>query len=108
LFLRLISSLTKDDKIIANQIVLHSDVLVLAPLHAITNVLWFHHQSITEQAYGWQQNAGVQEMAINIPAFRNAIPQCDVFEEKRIHKEEKMKLVENLKNTEIKNTAVTK
>lgn len=94
--------LTKDDKIIANpNCSTIQMVLVLAPLHKkynIKRVIVSTYQSITGtgvKAVKQLENeyAGVQsEMAYKYPIHRNAIPQCDVFEDNGYTKEE-MKLV---------------
>jgi len=96
------SLLTKDDKIIANpNCSTIQMVLVLAPLHKkynIKRVIVSTYQSITGTGVKAVQQleneyAGVQgEMAYKYPIHRNAIPQCDVFEENGYTKEE-MKLV---------------
>lgn len=96
------SSLTKDDKIIANpNCSTIQMVLTLAPLHAkydIKRIVVSTYQSITGtgvKAVRQLENeyAGLQdEMAYKYPIHRNAIPQCDSFEENGYTKEE-MKLV---------------
>ena len=96
------SLLTKEDKIIANpNCSTIQMVLVLAPLHKkynIKRVIVSTYQSITGtgvKAVKQLENeyAGVQgEMAYKYPIHRNAIPQCDLFEENGYTKEE-MKLV---------------
>ena len=96
------SQLTKDDKIIANpNCSTIQMVLVLAPLHTkykIKRVIVSTYQSITGTGVKAVQQleneyAGVQgEMAYKYPIHRNAIPQCDSFEENGYTKEE-MKLV---------------
>jgi len=94
--------LTKEDKIIANpNCSTIQMVMVLAPLHKkyqIKRVVVSTYQSITgtgvkavkqlENEYQALQG----EMAYHYPIHRNAIPQCDVFEENGYTKEE-MKLV---------------
>ncbi|MEZ7499659.1 aspartate-semialdehyde dehydrogenase [Flavobacterium sp. Arc3] len=111
------SSLTKEDKIIANpNCSTIQMVLVLAPLHKkynIKRVIVSTYQSITGtgvKAVEQLENeyAGVQgEMAYKYPIHRNAIPQCDVFEENGYTKEE-MKLVrETQKILDDKTIAVT-
>ena len=100
------SQLTKDDKIIANpNCSTIQMVLVLAPLHAkykIKRVIVSTYQSITGTGVKAVQQleneyAGVQgEMAYKYPIHRNAIPQCDSFEENGYTKEE-MKLVKETK-----------
>ena len=96
------SQLTKEDKIIANpNCSTIQMVLVLAPLHKkynIKRVIVSTYQSITGTGVKAVQQleneyAGIQgEMAYKYPIHRNAIPQCDVFEENGYTKEE-MKLV---------------
>jgi aspartate-semialdehyde dehydrogenase len=111
------SSLTKEDKIIANpNCSTIQMVLVLAPLHKkynIKRVVVSTYQSITGtgvKAVEQLENeyAGVQgEMAYKYPIHRNAIPQCDLFEENGYTKEE-MKLVrETQKILDDKTIAVT-
>ena len=111
------SSLTKDDKIIANpNCSTIQMVMVLAPLHAkykIKRVVVSTYQSITgtgvkavQQLENEYQNIK-GEMAYPYPIHRNAIPQCDVFEENGYTKEE-MKLVrETQKILNDKTIAVT-
>lgn len=94
--------LTKEDKIIANpNCSTIQMVLVLAPLHAkynIKRIIVSTYQSITGTGVKAVQQleneyAGVTgEMAYKYPIHRNAIPQCDVFEDNGYTKEE-MKLV---------------
>jgi aspartate-semialdehyde dehydrogenase len=96
------SELTKEDKIIANPNCSTIQlVLTLAPLHKkykIKRVVVSTYQSITGTGVKAVQQleneyAGIQgEMAYKYPIHRNAIPQCDVFEENGYTKEE-MKLV---------------
>jgi aspartate-semialdehyde dehydrogenase len=96
------SLLTKEDKIIANpNCSTIQMVLVLAPLHKkynIKRVIVSTYQSITGTGVKAVQQleneyAGIQgEMAYKYPIHRNAIPQCDVFEDNGYTKEE-MKLV---------------
>lgn len=96
------SELTKDDKIIANpNCSTIQMVLTLAPLHRkynIKRIIVSTYQSITGTGVKAVQQleneyAGVQgEMAYKYPIHRNAIPQCDVFEDNGYTKEE-MKLV---------------
>ena len=96
------SSLTKEDKIIANpNCSTIQMVLTLAPLHAkykIKRVVVSTYQSITGTGVKAVQQleneyAGAKgEMAYKYQIHRNAIPQCDVFEENGYTKEE-MKLV---------------
>jgi aspartate-semialdehyde dehydrogenase len=111
------SVLTKDDKIIANpNCSTIQMVMALAPLHKkydIKRIIVSTYQSITGtgvKAVRQLENeyAGVQgEMAYKYPIHRNAIPQCDVFEENGYTKEE-MKLVrETQKILEDKTIAVT-
>jgi aspartate-semialdehyde dehydrogenase len=100
------SQLTKDDKIIANpNCSTIQMVLVLAPLHAkykIKRVIVSTYQSITGTGVKAVQQleneyVGVQgEMAYKYPIHRNAIPQCDSFEDNGYTKEE-MKLVKETK-----------
>ncbi|UUC46061.1 aspartate-semialdehyde dehydrogenase [Flavobacterium cerinum] len=111
------STLTKNDKIIANpNCSTIQMVMVLAPLHhkyGIKRVVVSTYQSITGtgvKAVKQLENeyAGIQgEMAYPYPIHRNAIPQCDVFEENDYTKEE-MKLVrETQKIMNDKTIAVT-
>ncbi len=96
------SELTKDDKIIANPNCSTIQlVMTLAPLHKkykIKRVVVSTYQSITGTGVKAVQQleneyAGITgEMAYKYPIHRNAIPQCDVFEENDYTKEE-MKLV---------------
>jgi aspartate-semialdehyde dehydrogenase len=96
------SVLTKEDKIIANpNCSTIQMVMALAPLHAkydIKRIVVSTYQSITGtgvKAVRQLENeyAGIQdEMAYKYPIHRNAIPQCDSFEENGYTKEE-MKLV---------------
>jgi len=96
------SELTKDDKIIANpNCSTIQMVLALAPLHRkynIKRIIVSTYQSITGTGVKAVQQleneyAGIQgEMAYKYPIHRNAIPQCDVFEDNGYTKEE-MKLV---------------
>ena len=100
------NELTKEDKIIANpNCSTIQMVLVLAPLHKkykIKRVIVSTYQSITGTGVKAVQQleneyAGVQgEMAYKYPIHRNAIPQCDSFEENGYTKEE-MKLVRETK-----------
>ena len=111
------SSLTKEDKIIANpNCSTIQMVLVLAPLHKkynIKRIVVSTYQSITgtgvkavqqlENEYAGEKG----EMAYKYPIHRNAIPQCDSFEENGYTKEE-MKLVrETQKILDDKAIAVT-
>ena len=111
------SVLTKDDKIIANpNCSTIQMVMALAPLHAkydIKRIVVSTYQSITGtgvKAVRQLENeyAGIQdEMAYKYPIHRNAIPQCDSFEENGYTKEE-MKLVrETQKILNDKTIAVT-
>lgn len=94
--------LTEDDKIIANpNCSTIQMVMVLAPLYkkyGIKRIVVSTYQSITGtgvKAVNQLENEykGIQgEMAYPFPIHRNAIPQCDVFEENGYTKEE-MKLV---------------
>ena len=96
------AELTKADKIIANpNCSTIQMVLVLAPLHKkynIKRIIVSTYQSITGTGVKAVQQleneyAGVLgEMAYKYPIHRNAIPQCDSFEENGYTKEE-MKLV---------------
>lgn len=96
------SVLTKEDKIIANpNCSTIQMVMALAPLHAkydIKRIVVSTYQSITGtgvKAVRQLENeyAGIQgDMAYKYPIHRNAIPQCDSFEENGYTKEE-MKLV---------------
>jgi aspartate-semialdehyde dehydrogenase len=96
------SELTKEDKIIANpNCSTIQMVMALAPLHkkyTIKRVIVSTYQSITGtgvKAVRQLENeyAGVQgEMAYKYQIHRNAIPQCDSFEDNGYTKEE-MKLV---------------
>lgn len=100
------SELTKDDKIIANpNCSTIQMVLALAPLHKkykVKRVIVSTYQSITGTGVKAVQQleneyAGIQgEMAYKYPIHRNAIPQCDLFEENGYTKEE-MKLVRETK-----------
>jgi aspartate-semialdehyde dehydrogenase len=100
------SELTKEDKIIANpNCSTIQMVLVLAPLHKKYNVkriIVSTYQSITGTGVKAVQQleneySGVQgEMAYKYPIHRNAIPQCDSFEDNGYTKEE-MKLVRETK-----------
>ena len=111
------SILTKEDKIIANpNCSTIQMVIALAPLHAkydIKRIVVSTYQSITGtgvKAVRQLENeyAGIQdEMAYKYPIHRNAIPQCDSFEENGYTKEE-MKLVrETQKILNDKTIAVT-
>ena len=111
------TELTKEDKIIANpNCSTIQMVMALAPLHAkykIKRVVVSTYQSITgtgvkavqqlENEYAGDKG----EMAYKYQIHRNAIPQCDVFEENGYTKEE-MKLVrETQKILDDKTIAVT-
>lgn len=111
------SGLTKEDKIIANpNCSTIQMVLALAPLHKkykIKRIIVSTYQSITgtgvkaveqlENEYAGKKG----EMAYKYQIHRNAIPQCDVFEENGYTKEE-MKLVrETQKILNDKTIAVT-
>jgi aspartate-semialdehyde dehydrogenase len=111
------SSLTKEDKIIANpNCSTIQMVLVLAPLHLkynIKRVIVSTYQSITGTGVKAVQQleneyAGIQgDLAYKYPIHRNAIPHCDSFEENGYTKEE-MKLVrETQKILDDKTIAVT-
>lgn len=111
------SVLTNDDKIIANpNCSTIQMVMVLAPLHKefdIKRVVVSTYQSITGtgvKAVRQLENEyeGVKgDMAYKYQIHRNAIPQCDVFEENDYTKEE-MKLVrETQKILDDKTIAVT-
>ena len=111
------SILTKEDKIIANpNCSTIQMVMALAPLHAkydIKRIVVSTYQSITGtgvKAVRQLENeyAGIEgEMAYKYPIHRNAIPQCDVFEDNDYTKEE-MKLVrETQKILNDKTIAVT-
>ena len=111
------TSLTKEDKIIANpNCSTIQMVLALAPLHnkyKIKRIVVSTYQSITGtgvKAVEQLENeyANIKgEMAYKYQIHRNAIPQCDVFEENGYTKEE-MKLVrETQKILDDKTIAVT-
>jgi aspartate-semialdehyde dehydrogenase len=111
------SVLTKEDKIIANpNCSTIQMVMALAPLHKkydIKRIVVSTYQSITGtgvKAVTQLENeyAGVKgEMAYPYPIHRNAIPQCDSFEDNGYTKEE-MKLVrETQKILEDNTIAVT-
>lgn len=111
------SVLTKEDKIIANpNCSTIQMVMALAPLHKkydIKRIVVSTYQSITGtgvKAVKQLENeyAGIQdEMAYKYQIHRNAIPQCDVFEDNGYTKEE-MKLVrETQKILDDKTIAVT-
>ena len=111
------TALTKEDKIIANpNCSTIQMVLALAPLHAkykIKRIVVSTYQSITGtgvKAVEQLQNeyeGRTGEMAYKYQIHRNAIPQCDVFEENGYTKEE-MKLVrETQKILNDKTIAVT-
>ncbi|MBF6609127.1 MAG: aspartate-semialdehyde dehydrogenase [Flavobacterium sp.] len=100
------NQLTSSDKIIANpNCSTIQMVLALAPLHKkynIRRIVVSTYQSITGTGVKAVQQleneyAGVKaEMAYKYPIHRNAIPQCDSFEENGYTKEE-MKLVRETK-----------
>jgi len=112
------NKLTKNDKIIANpNCSTIQMVMVLAPLHQkykIKRIVVSTYQSITgtgikavrQLENEYQNKKG--EMAYKYPIHRNAIPQCDVFQENGYTKEE-IKLVQEtqkiLDDTEIAITA---
>ena len=111
------SILTKEDKIIANpNCSTIQMVMALAPLHAkydIKRIVVSTYQSITGTGVKAVclleiEYAGIQgDMAYKYPIHRNAIPQCDSFEENGYTKEE-MKLVrETQKILNDKTIAVT-
>ena len=111
------SVLTKDDKIIANpNCSTIQMVMALAPLHKkykIKRIVVSTYQSITGTGVKAVQQleneyAGAKgEMAYKYQIHRNAIPQCDVFENNGYTKEE-MKLVrETQKILDDKTIAVT-
>ncbi len=111
------SILTKEDKIIANpNCSTIQMVMALAPLHTkydIKRIVVSTYQSITGtgvKAVRQLENeyAGIQgDMAYKYPIHRNAIPQCDSFEDNGYTKEE-MKLVrETQKILNDKTIAVT-
>ena len=111
------SELTKEDKIIANpNCSTIQMVLALAPLHKkynIKRIIVSTYQSITGtgvkavQQLENEYNGVEGEMAYKYPIHRNAIPQCDSFEENGYTKEE-MKLVRETKKILSDNTiAVT-
>jgi aspartate-semialdehyde dehydrogenase len=111
------SILTKEDKIIPNANCSTIQlVMALAPLHKkykLKRVIVSTYQSITGTGVKGvnqleNEYKGISgEMAYKYPIHRNAIPQCDVFEENGYTKEE-MKLVrETQKILEDKTIAVT-
>jgi aspartate-semialdehyde dehydrogenase len=111
------AELTKEDKIIANpNCSTIQMVLALAPLHKkynIKRIIVSTYQSITGTGVKAVQQLeneykGLEgEMAYKYPIHRNAIPQCDSFEENGYTKEE-MKLVRETKKILSDNTiAVT-
>lgn len=111
------STLTKDDKIIANPNCSTIQlVLTLAPLHTkydIKRIVVSTYQSITGtgvKAVEQLENeyAGIKgEMAYKYPIHRNAIPQCDVFEDNDYTKEEMKLIRETQKILDDKTIAVT-
>ncbi|MDO4728548.1 MAG: aspartate-semialdehyde dehydrogenase [Bacteroidota bacterium] len=98
--------LTSDDKIIANPNCSTIQlVMVLAPLHkqyTIKRIVVSTYQSVTGTGVKAVQQLeneyqGIKDqMAYKYPIHRNAIPQCDVFEDNGYTKEE-MKLVNETK-----------
>jgi aspartate-semialdehyde dehydrogenase len=111
------SELTKEDKIIANpNCSTIQMVLALAPLHKkynIKRIIVSTYQSITGtgvkavQQLENEYNGVKGDMAYKYPIHRNAIPQCDSFEDNGYTKEE-MKLVRETKKILSDNTiAVT-
>ncbi len=111
------TQLTKEDKIIANpNCSTIQMVMALAPLHAkykIKRVVVSTYQSITGTGVKAVQQLANEyagdkgEMAYKYQIHRNAIPQCDVFEDNGYTKEE-MKLVrETQKILNDKTIAVT-
>lgn len=111
------NQLTKEDKIIANPNCSTIQlVMVLAPLHKkykIKRIVVSTYQSITGTGVKAVQQLENEykgekvEMAYKYQIHRNAIPQCDVFEENGYTKEE-MKLVrETQKILDDKTIAVT-
>ena len=111
------STLTKDDKIIANPNCSTIQlVMTLAPLHTkydIKRIVVSTYQSITGtgvKAVEQLENeyAGIKgEMAYKYPIHRNAIPQCDVFEDNDYTKEEMKLIRETQKILNDKTIAVT-
>jgi len=111
------SSLTKEDKIIANpNCSTIQMVLTLAPLHrvyGIKRLVISTYQSITgtgvkavqqlENEYEGKKG----EMAYHYPIHRNAIPACDVFEENGYTKEELKLVRETQKILDDRSIAVT-
>ena len=111
------NQLTKEDKIIANPNCSTIQlVMVLAPLHKkykIKRIVVSTYQSITGtgvkavQQLENEYKGEKAEMAYKYQIHRNAIPQCDIFEENGYTKEE-MKLVrETQKILDDKTIAVT-
>ena len=111
------STLTKDDKIIANPNCSTIQlVMTLAPLHTkydIKRIVVSTYQSITGtgvKAVEQLENeyAGIKgEMAYKYPIHRNAIPQCDIFEDNDYTKEEMKLIRETQKILDDKTIAVT-
>ncbi len=111
------TSLTKEDKIIANpNCSTIQMVLALAPLHKKYNIkrlVVSTYQSITgtgvkavqqlENEYAGEKG----EMAYPYPIHRNAIPACDVFEENGYTKEELKLIRETQKILDDRSIAVT-
>ena len=111
------TSLTKEDKIIANpNCSTIQMVLALAPLHekyGIKRLVISTYQSITGtgvKAVQQLENEYVGdkgEMAYPYPIHRNAIPACDVFEENGYTKEELKLVRETQKILDDRSIAVT-
>ncbi len=111
------SELTKEDKIIANpNCSTIQMVLALAPLHKkynIKRIIVSTYQSITGTGVKAVQQleneyAGTKgEMAYKYQIHRNAIPQCDVFEDNGYTKEEMKLIRETQKILSDKTIAVT-
>lgn len=111
------TSLTKEDKIIANpNCSTIQMVLALAPLHkkyGIKRLVISTYQSITGTGVKAVQQleneyAGISgEMAYHYPIHRNAIPACDSFEENGYTKEELKLVNETQKILDDRTIAVT-
>jgi len=111
------TSLTKEDKIIANpNCSTIQMVLALAPLHkkyGIKRVVISTYQSITGtgvkavQQLENEYTGAKGEMAYPYPIHRNAIPACDVFEENGYTKEELKLVNETQKILDDRTIAVT-
>ncbi len=109
--------LTADDKIIANpNCSTIQMVLALAPLHKkykIKRVVVSTYQSITGtgvkavQQLENEYNGEKGEMAYKYQIHKNAIPQCDVFEENGYTKEEMKLIKETQKILDDKSIAIT-